>query len=65
MSTVTFGECQSAPNPTLAPVTDNPGKGYTPGNDWPEGFLSDASKTFGSVYLIVFFSMMPIAYLIV
>ncbi|KAK4148505.1 hypothetical protein C8A00DRAFT_47647 [Chaetomidium leptoderma] len=44
------------------PVTDDPGKGWTPGNDWPDWFQSDAPRTAGRAYLIVFLLVLLFAY---
>jgi hypothetical protein len=56
------GGCHSTPTPTAARVTDDPGKGYTPGNDWPDWFQSDAATTTGGVYLMVLLWAMLFAY---
>ncbi|KAK3297284.1 uncharacterized protein B0H64DRAFT_457340 [Chaetomium fimeti] len=47
------------------PVTNGPGKGWTPGNDWPGWFESGASKTSSCVLPIVSFWMLLLAYLLV
>ncbi|KAK4034235.1 hypothetical protein C8A01DRAFT_49336 [Parachaetomium inaequale] len=54
--------CHSDPDSTPMPVTDDPGKGWTPGNDWPDWFQSDAPKAYGHVYLGVSLWMMLFAY---
>jgi uncharacterized membrane protein YgcG len=56
------GGCHPAPTSTPTPVTDNPGKGYTPGNDWPDWFQSDAPTTTGRVYLMVLLLTILFAY---
>ncbi|EAQ86265.1 hypothetical protein CHGG_07518 [Chaetomium globosum CBS 148.51] len=61
---VTVGECESEPNPTQMPGTDGSATGYTPGNDWPDWFQSNAPEALGPVYLIVSAWMMLVAYLL-
>jgi hypothetical protein len=56
------GGCQSEPDATPMPVTDDPDKGWTPGNDWPDWFQSDAPQACGHVYLIVSVWVMLFAY---
>jgi hypothetical protein len=53
------------PTPHVSlPVTDDPEPGYTPGNNWPVWFHSDASRISGRAHLAVLLSMLAFAYLL-